>query len=197
MTPHTPTISRGREVLAELSALDRGLYEAVATTDTPLLDGFFRRLSTAADKSVLWLGIAGVIAVFGGPNGRWAALNGVASIGLASATANLVGKRVTDRHRPDRAAAGVTDERQVPMPTSTSFPSGHAASAFAFAEGVGSVIPALGLPLRVAAVAVGYSRVHVGVHYPGDVAVGALIGRTAGETAPRLLTAVRRRRSVA
>jgi undecaprenyl-diphosphatase len=83
------------------------------------------------------------------------------------------------------------------MPDSTSFPSGHTASAFAFAEGVGRVIPALGLPLRVAAVAVGYSRVHVGVHYPGDVAAGALIGRTAGETAPRLLKAVRRRHSAA
>ncbi|HSO70053.1 MAG TPA: phosphatase PAP2 family protein, partial [Arachnia sp.] len=167
-----------RQLLSELSALDKKLYEAVATTDTPTLDRFFRRLSSAADKSVLWFGIAGVIAVGGGRTGRRAALNGVVSIGLASATANLLGKQLTDRRRPDRAGAGVPDERHVTMPESTSFPSGHTASAFAFAEGVGSVIPALGLPLRLAAVAVGYSRVHVGVHYPGDVAGGALIGRT-------------------
>jgi len=177
----------GRQIVAELSALDRALYEAVATAETPTLDRFFRRLSTVANNSVLWLGLAGMIAVVGGRAGRWAALNGVASIGLASATANLVGKQVTHRRRPDRAGAGVRDERQVPMPESTSFPSGHTASAFAFAEGVSSVLPALGLPLRLAAVAVGYSRVHVGVHYPGDVAAGALIGRSAGEVAPMLL----------
>jgi membrane-associated phospholipid phosphatase len=58
------------------------------------------------------------------------------------------------------------------------------------------VLPALGLPLRLAAVAVGYSRVHVGVQYPGDVAGGALIGRSAGEVAPMLLNVIRRRRSV-
>ncbi|MBI4900732.1 MAG: phosphatase PAP2 family protein [Actinobacteria bacterium] len=193
MTVHAPTSSRGGQLLAELSALDLGLYEAVARTDTPMLDGYFRRLSMVADKSVLWLAIAGVIAVLGGPTGRWAALNGVASIGLASAAANLVGKRVTNRRRPDRAAGSAPDDRQVPMPDSTSFPSGHTASAFAFAEGVGRVMPALGGPLRLAAVAVGYSRVHVGVHYPGDVAAGALIGRTAGEAAPMLLDVVRRR----
>lgn len=186
-----------RQLLSELSALDKKLYEAVATTDTPTLDRFFRRLSSAADKSVLWFGIAGVIAVGGGRTGRRAALNGVVSIGLASATANLLGKQLTDRRRPDRAGAGVPDERHVTMPESTSFPSGHTASAFAFAEGVGSVIPALGLPLRLAAVAVGYSRVHVGVHYPGDVAGGALIGRTAAEVTPQLLNFVRRRARVA
>ena len=158
-----------------------------------MLDGFFRRLSLVADKSVLWIGVAGVIAAVGGSTGRRAAINGVASIGLASAAANLVGKQVTDRRRPDRTGAGVPDLRHVPMPTSTSFPSGHTASAFAFAEGVSSAAPVLGLPLRLAAVAVGYSRVHVGVHYPGDVVGGALIGLTAGEVAPALLAAVRRR----
>jgi membrane-associated phospholipid phosphatase len=193
MTSSEPTRASGRQLLAELSALDRGLYEAVASTDTPTLDRFFRRLSSVADKSVLWFGIAGIIALAGGRPGRWAALNGVVSIGLASATANLVGKQLTNRRRPDRAGAGVPGERQVPMPESTSFPSGHTASAFAFAEGVSSVLPALGLPLRLAAVAVGYSRVHVGVHYPGDVAGGALIGRSAGEVAPRLLNLARDR----
>jgi len=179
--------------MAELTALDQRLYEAVAGADTPTLDEFFRRLSLSANKSVLWLGIAGVIAVVGGSTGRRAAVNGLASIGLASATANLVGKQVTDRRRPDRVAAGVPDGRHVPMPESTSFPSGHSASAFAFAEGVSATAPALGLPLRLAAVAVAYSRVHTGVHYPGDVVGGGLIGLTAGEVAPRIVAFAQRR----
>ena len=53
------------------------------------------------------------------------------------------------------------------MPASTSFPSGHAASGFAFASAIGREQPWLGLALRFLAAAVAYSRVHTGVHYPG------------------------------
>lgn len=52
------------------------------------------------------------------------------------------------------------------MPVSASFPSGHAASGFAFAAAVGRDEPWLGLVLRFLAAAVAYSRVHTGVHYP-------------------------------
>ena len=180
-------------VLSELTAIDSAVYTAVAATDTPQLDALFRRLSRTADKSVLWLGVAAALAAAGGSTGRRAAVNGVASIALASATANLVGKQVTNRRRPDRTGAGVPDERHVPMPESTSFPSGHSASAFAFAEGVGAAAPALGAPVRLAALAVSYSRVHTGVHYPGDVVAGMLIGVTAGEVAVRVLNVARRR----
>ena len=59
---------------------------------------------------------------------------------------------------------------------SSSFPSGHAASAFAFASGVSFALPAVGFPLNLAAAVVAYSRVHTGVHYPGDVVAGAVAG---------------------
>jgi undecaprenyl-diphosphatase len=72
------------------------------------------------------------------------------------------------------------------MPRSTSFPSGHAASAFAFATGVGSDMPALSLPLHAAAAVVAYSRVHTGVHYPGDVVVGSVTGAALGQVAVAL-----------
>ena len=62
------------------------------------------------------------------------------------------------------------------MPASPSFPSGHSAAAFAFATGVGQVMPAVAVPLRALAALVAYSRIHTGVHYPGDVVTGALMG---------------------
>jgi membrane-associated phospholipid phosphatase len=60
------------------------------------------------------------------------------------------------------------------MPSSTAFPSGH--SAAAFATGVGQVHPPAAIPLRALAALIAYSRVHPGVHYPGDVVAGALTG---------------------
>jgi undecaprenyl-diphosphatase len=55
------------------------------------------------------------------------------------------------------------------------------------------VSPALGLPVRLLAAAVGYSRVHVGVHYPGDVIMGSLIGSSVGESVGLLERRIRRR----
>ena len=67
------------------------------------------------------------------------------------------------------------------MPASTSFPSGHSASGFAFAAAIGRDQPWLGFGLRFLAAAVAYSRVHTGVHYPGDAVAGALIGEGMGQ----------------
>ena len=162
--------------LRELGAVDRAVYRAVARTPTGNLDVPVRRLSHAADHSKLWLAIAAVVAVGGGRRGRRAAREGVVAIGVTSATVNLGVKPIARRRRPERVEPALFGDRHVPMPASASFPSGHAASAFAFAYAVGRHLPALALPVRLLAVAVAYSRVHTGVHYPGDVVVGSVTG---------------------
>ncbi|KKZ71168.1 phosphoesterase [Streptomyces showdoensis] len=163
-------------MLADLRAVDGALYAAVAATPTPALDRGLRRLSHAADHSKISFTVAAGLALAGGRRARTAALVGVGAIAVASASANLLGKRLVRRRRPDREAARVTVARHVPMPSSASFPSGHTASAVAFATAVGVVLPPASVPLSLLAWAVGYSRVHTGVHYPGDVAGGALLG---------------------
>jgi undecaprenyl-diphosphatase len=85
-------------------------------------------------------------------------------------------KPLGGRARPDPLAEGVPLARQVRMPRSTSFPSGHAASAFAFATSIGRVLPREAAALHPVAALVAYSRVHTGVHYPVDVVAGSLIG---------------------
>jgi len=180
-----PARSRRRAlagVLGELRAVDGALYAAVAATYTPTLDRSLRRLSHAADHSKISLGIAAALAL-GGARARSAALVGVGAVAVTSAAANLLGKRLVRRPRPDREAARVTVDRYVPMPTSASFPSGHTASAVAFATAVGMVLPAAAAPLGALATAVGYSRVHTGVHYPGDVVAGAVLGIAGAATA--------------
>ncbi|MER7191898.1 phosphatase PAP2 family protein [Streptomyces flaveolus] len=169
-------------VLGDLRAVDGALYAAVAATYTPTLDRSLRRLSHAADHSKISLGIAAALAL-GGARARGAALVGVGAVAVSSAAANLLGKHLVRRPRPDREAARVTVDRYVPMPTSASFPSGHTASAVAFATAVGMVLPAAAAPLGALATAVGYSRVHTGVHYPGDVVAGAVLGIAGAATA--------------
>ncbi|HEX6576911.1 MAG TPA: phosphatase PAP2 family protein [Jiangellaceae bacterium] len=168
------------EAFRELGAVDRAVYEAVARTPTPELDGPVRRLSESANHSRLWLAIAAALALVGGSRGRRAALEGVVSIAVTSATVNLGVKSLHRRRRPARVEGNGLVNRHVPMPASTSFPSGHAASAFAFAYAVGRHLPALAVPVRILAAGVAYSRVHTGVHYPGDVVAGSIVGAGTG-----------------
>jgi membrane-associated phospholipid phosphatase len=173
--------------IRQLGAVDRATYEAIATTPTPTLDEPLRRLSRAADKSRIWFVVAAGLAIGGGSAGRRAALHGTLAIGATSALVNLAIKPVSFRTRPDRTQAGVPDERHVKMPGSTSFPSGHSASAFAFATAINRDRPWAALACGFLAAAVAYSRVHTGVHYPGDTVVGSLIGASTGLAVAGLL----------
>jgi len=172
-----------RRTLEELHRLDQAVYAAVAVSPTPSLDAGLRRLSHAANYSRISFALAGGLVLFGGPKGRRAAVRGIASIALTSATMNVAIKPWARRRRPDRDSAQVPIARHVRMPTSHSFPSGHSAAAFAFAAGVGRNLPWAAPPLTLLAFLVAYSRVHTGVHYPGDVIVGALCGATLAEVA--------------
>lgn len=181
-----------RQGVDQAVAIDEAIYEAVAATATPGLDRVISRLSDSANFSMVWFGVGGVLATLGGRKGRAAATDGVVAIGLASLVVNQGLKRVARRDRPDRGSgeASAVVDRHVRMPGSTSFPSGHSASAFAFATAATGRIGWLSAPLHFIAAAVAYSRVHTGVHYPGDVVVGSLVGVVCGDlvrwASPRL-----------
>jgi membrane-associated phospholipid phosphatase len=175
MESHSPPPRRARW-LDDAESVDVALYAAIAQTPTPALDRAMARLSHSADYSRLSLASAAVLAVTGRRDGRRAAASGLASVAVAASFVNLGVKPLGRRRRPDRALEQVPLARHVRMPSSTSFPSGHSAAAFAFATGVGHVLPAAAIPLHGLAAVVAYSRVHTGVHYPGDIVAGALLG---------------------
>lgn len=146
-----------------------------------------RDLSRAADHGKLWFATAAALALLGGSGGRHAARRGLVSLGIASGLANLIAKPLSARRRPARDEVEELASRHVQMPPSSSFPSGHTASAFAFATGAAGAQPMLSAPLLALATLVGYSRVHTGVHYPADVLAGAFIGVGAARLIGRLL----------
>nr|WP_229891385.1 phosphatase PAP2 family protein [Streptomyces mashuensis] len=162
-------------MLVALSTWDRSLFRRVAERHWPGGDRVLPRLSRSADHGVLWFGVAAGAALLGGPAVRRAALRGTLSLALASATVNTVGKRSVRRVRPVADLVPVV-RRLARQPVTTSFPSGHSASAAAFATGVALESPWWGLALAPLAASVCFSRVYTGVHYPGDVLAGAALG---------------------
>lgn len=157
--------------------VDRALLRAVSAFPGGHHDTFFRRLSASANKGKLWFGVAAGAALVPGRMRR-AAVHGLLAQGVASAVTNLAFKTLLPRTRPLPEHLPVF--RFVhPQPTSSSMPSGHSASAVAFALGAGMVHPALGAVIAPVAAGVAYSRVHTGAHWPSDVLFGSAIGAAA------------------
>lgn len=162
------------QALQELDEADIALFRAVAGYHSPVLDRIMPILSETANYSRLWMGVAGLLAVLGGRRGRLVSARAMTSVAVTSAVANLAAKNLVRRPRPQ---SGVPKKRRLEQPDSSSFPSGHTASAAAFSSVVGNEIPLLYIPVTTLAGAVGFSRVYTGVHYPGDVLVGWMVGR--------------------
>ncbi|WP_144672357.1 bifunctional phosphatase PAP2/diacylglycerol kinase family protein [Arthrobacter sp. U41] len=163
-----------RKAPGRFKKIDRKLVGAVSGLPGGGHDDFFRRLSAAANKGKLWIGIAAVMALFPGRTRR-AAVHGLLAQAVASAVTNVGFKTLLPRARP--LPEHLPAFRFVhPQPTSSSMPSGHSASAVAFAVGAGLVRPALGAALAPLAAGVAYSRVHTGAHWPSDVFFGSAIG---------------------
>lgn len=171
--------------LAPLMAAERRLVRDLGSMESSVLDDVLPRLSRSADHGVLWVGIAAGLAV-SGLSGRRAAVRGLAALSLASATTNLLLKRAAGRRRPP---PGLVPARRAPLrvPFTTSFPSGHAASATAFTTAVMLEVPWTAVPLVPLSGAVAASRVVIGVHYPSDVVAGAVLGVAAAVVTRRCL----------
>ncbi|WP_079023154.1 bifunctional phosphatase PAP2/diacylglycerol kinase family protein [Streptomyces odonnellii] len=163
-------------IAALLRSWDERAFRSLAARRWPGAGPVLPRLSRSANHGLLWFGAAlGIAALGRDARSRRAALRGVASLGLASAAVNTVGKRAVGRSRP--LLDGVPVIRRLKrQPLTTSFPSGHAASAAAFATGVALESKGWGAAVAPLAASVALSRIYTGVHYPSDVLAGAALG---------------------
>jgi undecaprenyl-diphosphatase len=168
-------------LLELFAAWDRLALEVSHSFRWEPLTAMFVLASSTWVKGVVFVAAGGACDI--GCRRRFPTAATVAATSLAAAaTAVFVLKDALERARPELAHPG-TAEPLVTTPTSYSFPSGHAATAFATATVIALLHPRLRVPAFALATLVGLSRVYLGVHFFFDVLAGAALGIAVGWTA--------------
>jgi undecaprenyl-diphosphatase len=142
------------------------------------------KIATRLGDWPLWVATGLCLLATGERHYQLTALAATLAIGLSvlifKAVKNLVG-----RPRPFERWQGLTS--LVPVPDKFSFPSGHTMTAFAVWAVLMQGVPVLGPAFFLAGTLIGVSRVFLGMHYPTDVLMGALLGSGLGYSMARLL----------
>jgi len=150
------------------------------------VDRALRGACRLLDHGELWIGLAALVSLIDPIHHRRLAFEVLPSLWLTMMAVNFGIKRVFRRSRP---FSTYVDARVIGRrPADWSFPSGHAAAAFAGATLLSTALPGLAPLFFAYAFVVAFARVYLGVHYPSDV----LIGAGAGVTLAALLGTVMR-----
>jgi undecaprenyl-diphosphatase len=145
------------------------------------LNDVFVWLSKVGNHGLVWLGVGVALSL------AWRRAAPFVLVLLADALSDGLAallKAAVGTHRPSGGGPLIA------IPHSDSFPSGHTATSFACATVLTAFVPRAAPAFYVLALAIGYSRVYVGVHWPLDVVGGAALGVA---TALLLLAGARRR----
>lgn len=170
--------------------IDRRLYRMIhSLPHSPIGDRYVTLLSDLGE-GFGWVAAAAAVAWLGGRKGRRAGFaTAVASLGTTYLVQEVI-KPVAKRKRPfvgrDVVVVGI-------KPEDASFPSGHTASSFAAATALTTFYPHARPLVFALAALVGISRVHLGHHFPSDVAIGSVIGVGTGTVVAGLVRAPRSR----
>lgn len=169
-------------------SVDRRLYTMIhGLPHSPTGDRYVTILSDLGE-GLGWVGAGMALAWLGGRKGRRA---GLATVIASLGTTYLVQHLIKPAFRRNRPHVG----REVMVvgirTTDASFPSGHTASSFAAATAMSAFYPVAAPLVFALAAGVGASRVHLGHHFPSDVAAGGVVGMAAGALTAWLIKAAR------
>jgi len=175
-------------VPALATSIDRRIFDAIhGVPHTAVSDRYVSMVSDIGE-GLLWVGLGIGLAALGGPKGQRAGLaTSLSALGTTYFVQRLV-KPFFRRQRPfvNREVIVVGIRTQ-----DASFPSGHSAASFAAATALTTFYPSAAPLAYGVAGLVGASRVHLGHHFPSDVAVGAMIGVGTGTLTAALVRLLR------
>ena len=171
-----------------LTELDRDVFTWVVEHRVQPFDWLFVALSAAGQASLLWIGLAPLLALWARKPLLFTTLVTAATVWTADLLTSLL-KLAVDRERPYEIIPAA--DPLLRWDVAGSFPSGHAATSVAGAVILTYLIGRGGVWLGLLAAAVAFSRVYVGVHYPGDVLAGAVLGAAVGLAAIVLVRRLR------
>lgn len=159
--------------IASITGIDRHALVWIVDHRISFLNPVFKGLTLIATGGTVWVVLAVLLA--------WRTSRPIVPVGVLAAVAvwgadgvSHLLKVVTNRPRPFLAMPHL--HLLISRPTSNSFPSSHATTAFAGAAVLSYLWPRWWPAFAAAAALVAYSRLYVGVHYPTDVLAGAAIG---------------------
>ena len=178
------------DLVRELAALDLHLMHETAELRWGPATTVFAFASLWWIKGPLLVGLGGLSDGFQRRLVPLAMLASAAAFALASAL-NVALKELVDRHRPPVSDPDIAYVGN--LPSSPSFPSGHAMTAFAAATAGAVLCPRMRWPALAIALVVAVSRPYLGVHFWADVVVGALLGAAIGAGVALAVRALRRR----
>jgi membrane-associated phospholipid phosphatase len=167
-------------LLRPFRATDRALYGIVhRRLRARALDPVMVAATDVGTKSAAWLSVCAVLALLGNRRERKTAIATAAAVLSAQGVVNMLLKPTFRRERPFLRGR-LRSRLLVAPPQESSWPSGHAASSAAAVTTLVAAYPERAVPLMALGLAISYSRVYVGVHYPFDVAAGTSIGLAIG-----------------
>lgn len=162
----------------EFSVLD-----AIWSLHTPLLDIFFKGITSLGDKGIFFIALALILCCF--KQTRRCGVCMLAGMAVGALIANVTLKPLVARARP--CWINDTVRLLIENPSDYSFPSGHSQVSFVSATAIYNHNKKWGIAAYMLAILIAFSRLYLYVHFPTDVLAGAVIGIVVGAAVSRVI----------
>jgi membrane-associated phospholipid phosphatase len=168
-------------LIVSMAVLDKPIRDAAQKHRSSSSDNFFKNIEKFGTKQYglpVLLGFYGYGAIADNYDAKATALDGFSASVLSALVTSTI-KGVVGRARPN---TGLGPHYFAPLSGNTSFPSGHATGAFAFASSIAGHYDDVWVATTAYTIAslVGIARIHLDAHWASDVVAGGLIGGLIG-----------------